>query len=298
MSASRPLEPSFASVQEIKQFGKRRKLNDTDRRRLAVHPDHQSLPRLFGSCRTERLAPRQENCLGGLEIQINGCPVGMPTNGIPEMTVHHVSPSRGLDREDLSTSNPLYSSPETIRDNPWKLTSNRLSLHPIQNPPAVGTGTAIDSHFPGQESFHCAVGKRLLRTSLLSNPRSSSRSMSQDTVPCPAGVSLRGLGINLGFSSTQGPSLGLYCSSPVEAAKSLPSVIDDASNCETPSWLQQSCRHVQCDDRVYSHLESIHHTRADHSNLSNSILNGPVGADHTVPVKIFGQLVRVQELHG
>lgn len=314
ISASRPLELSFASVQETKQFGKRRRLNDTDRRRLAVTQDHQPLPRLFESCRPDWRAPEQEICMEGLEIQINGRPVGLPTNETPEMIVQRASPSSGLDREDQSMSPPLDLGTKTTvsNENPWKLNSDRLSLRPTHNPSPVGTRRENSSHTPrakdsqscGRGNFRFAESESLPSTPHLLRRRLSGRSASRDTVPYPANVSLRSLEalspvrLDLGLSSTHPLDHELYRSSPVETAASPTPLIDYASNFESPGWLPQPQRHTQCDNPIPNHLESRCHARVETSNSLSPITKSPKGGGHDVSVKIFGQLVRMQELDG
>ncbi|GFF83951.1 hypothetical protein IFM47457_06315 [Aspergillus lentulus] len=73
VGAARPLKISFTPVEEVEQFGKRRRLTEADRTRIAA-VEHRAVPSEFTK---SRRAPRQNitsDRLGieGLEIKING----------------------------------------------------------------------------------------------------------------------------------------------------------------------------------------------------------------------------------
>jgi hypothetical protein len=81
VSATRPLELAFTTVEEVERFGKRRRLNDNDRRRLVAAKDNRStffeLPKYP---RRERHPSSIIDTVEDIQIQINGRPVGTHVN--------------------------------------------------------------------------------------------------------------------------------------------------------------------------------------------------------------------------
>ena len=73
---TRPLELAFTSTEEIERFGKRRKINDKDRKRLVAANNHGST---FFELPEQRRARNPSSVIGTIEdiqIEINGQPVG------------------------------------------------------------------------------------------------------------------------------------------------------------------------------------------------------------------------------
>ncbi|KAJ6018628.1 hypothetical protein N7522_000695 [Penicillium canescens] len=81
VSATRPLELAFTTVEEVERFGKRRRLNDKDRRRLVAAKDSGStffeLPKYP---RRERHPSSIIDTVEDIQIQINGRQVGTHVN--------------------------------------------------------------------------------------------------------------------------------------------------------------------------------------------------------------------------
>ncbi|KAJ5161306.1 hypothetical protein N7492_006698 [Penicillium capsulatum] len=300
VSASRPLELSFASVHETKQFGKRRRLNNTDRRRLAATRDNQSLPTLFESYRTSRRASEQDICLDGLNIEINGRPVGLPTDEIPEMIMHRTSPRR-LGHEDPVIPHSSDQNDKVTSQIAWNFTPNRLSLHPTHNLPLSGTRSKAPPYTPGAKNTQLAERNVLASRCLSSSPPLSSRghlarSVSQETVPYPAHDSprlpaLSPVGPGRDRSSAEDVGCEVYRSTIGIAISPTP-LVDKTPECESPSCLSQTQQHLLRDNDLFNCFDNSG-MPYDCSSPSNQ-----TGRDPERRVKIFGQLVRMQELDG
>lgn len=101
VSATRPLELSFTSVEEVERFGKRRKLNDKDRKRLVAANNN-------GSTFFERLRPpkRGRNSSSvidtieeDIQFKINGRPVARSNDSSGVVMNSMSSQSMLLDHE-------------------------------------------------------------------------------------------------------------------------------------------------------------------------------------------------------
>ncbi|KAF3013638.1 hypothetical protein E8E15_003374 [Penicillium rubens] len=81
VSVTRPLELSFTSVEEVERFGKRRKLNDKDRKRLVAANNNGST--FFERPRSQRRGRNSSSVIDTIEedihFEINGRPVA-PSN--------------------------------------------------------------------------------------------------------------------------------------------------------------------------------------------------------------------------
>lgn len=123
VSAARPLEITFAPAEEIERFGKRRKLNDNDRKRLSAAYGSNSQLSLLKSRETNAL---WNTDLDQVQIRINGRPVGMQQSDSQGMTTTNTSSqSMLLDYEE--TPNIPSSVPAK---KPWIPSPHRLSLQP------------------------------------------------------------------------------------------------------------------------------------------------------------------------
>jgi hypothetical protein len=73
---TRPLELAFTSAEELERFGKRRKLNDHDRKRLvAANHNGSTFFELPEQCRARNPSSVIET-IENIQIEINGRPVG------------------------------------------------------------------------------------------------------------------------------------------------------------------------------------------------------------------------------
>ncbi|KAJ5793452.1 hypothetical protein N7457_000051 [Penicillium paradoxum] len=91
VSATRPLEIAFMSVEEIERFGKRRRLNENDRKRLVAANSNGST--FFELPRPERRARNSFSIMDTIEniqIEINGRPVAQ-SNSSSEVVMNSMS---------------------------------------------------------------------------------------------------------------------------------------------------------------------------------------------------------------
>jgi hypothetical protein len=101
VSATRPLELAFASVDEIERFGKRRKLNNNDRKRLVAANNNGST--LFERPNPPQRSRNPSSVINTIEeeirFQINGRPVAQPNAGSRVVMNSVSSQSMLLDHE-------------------------------------------------------------------------------------------------------------------------------------------------------------------------------------------------------
>ncbi|CAI7575129.1 unnamed protein product [Penicillium pancosmium] len=134
VSLSRPLSIKFAPVEEVKRFGKRRKLNDADRQRLST-ANGRPIPALFHSRRKARRLPSEQDAYSSdqIQIQIDGQPTDLhrQSNIRPEITPSHHS------SESISLGQSISAAPRSSAHNhqqdklksPWQgLNGLRSSL--------------------------------------------------------------------------------------------------------------------------------------------------------------------------
>lgn len=115
VSAARPLEITFTPAEEIEQFGKRRKLNDHDRKRLSAAHGHRSLSGLATLCRNDRDASSKEAGLDQIKIRIDGRPAGLHSSGQGKSTNLSSSQSMLLDHETSLVPDPSARNSERCR---------------------------------------------------------------------------------------------------------------------------------------------------------------------------------------
>lgn len=128
VSAARPLEIAFNPPEEIERFGKRRKLNDHDRRRLSAAHGHRSLSGLATLCRTGRDTSPREVALDQIKIRIDGRLAGHHSSSQGKSTVVPSSQSMLLDHEASLVSHPSGRKSESSRPECARMTeSTRLS---------------------------------------------------------------------------------------------------------------------------------------------------------------------------
>lgn len=80
VSVTRPLELAFTSAQEIERFGKRRKLNDQDRKRLVEANTNGTTFFELPEQRRARHPSYVIDSIEDIQIEINGRPVGRSTD--------------------------------------------------------------------------------------------------------------------------------------------------------------------------------------------------------------------------
>lgn len=320
LSASRPLEISFASAEEIARFGKRRRLNDTDRKRLAV-PVHQPLPGLFQTCRPGRpdVSP-QVDYLDGIKIEINGRPVGGHSHESEDMAKDNTSPrSIPPDHGDttilhVSDQRPAQRSPGS----PWGKSSSRLSLRPSysQVPSDMLTKPspyrrAEDPESGGHQTSHASLDSCISPSPRHLDRELSARSLSHDTLPYPTDdfpemgprlatdekIPADQTGLGGIFASSQKPdyepSRGaekLFVASPTAI---LPHVMSDH---EPPGRLPKQ-RLPQSEFSSLNRPEATRHPKLmknEHQGSLHPFVELTTENARHEPIKVFGQLVRLQ----
>ncbi|KAJ5519558.1 hypothetical protein N7463_000011 [Penicillium fimorum] len=90
VSVTRPLELTFTSVEEIEQFGKRRKLNDKDRKRLVANNESTFFERPRPPRRSRNSSSMINTIEEGIQFEINGRPVAQ-SNDSSEVVMNSMS---------------------------------------------------------------------------------------------------------------------------------------------------------------------------------------------------------------
>ncbi|KAJ5884793.1 hypothetical protein N7495_009303 [Penicillium taxi] len=129
VSAAHPLDISFAQEEELEQFGKRRRLNAIDRKRLAVTHDNQPISGLFQSRQRTNFSEERIANTNHIKIRINGHLTKPHSEDSPEITTHPSSQTMLLDHEESSMPcTPRRGSDKSKTQDPWTQRTNRLSL--------------------------------------------------------------------------------------------------------------------------------------------------------------------------
>ena len=152
VSLARPLEIRFASAEERERFGKRRKLTDSDRKRLSVDHGASTLPGFFKSRKTGLGGP--EHSIGQIKVHINGQHAGSHLDDNEVSATLPSSHSMLLDHEGFMSpfSSNLEAPQKPPQEKLWNCGTCRLSLPPShsrtplrkQEPPATIEGHGIE----------------------------------------------------------------------------------------------------------------------------------------------------------
>ncbi|KAJ5593991.1 uncharacterized protein N7459_000199 [Penicillium hispanicum] len=332
VSAARPLEIAFAPVEETERFGKRRRLNETDRRRLSASHNEEApvgtLQRLFTSRRGDHAAEQSVN-LGQLKIRINGKPAGLRSSdsrGMTMTTNPHSSQSMLLDHEQSASIHHMDTDGnEAI--NTWRL--NRISLPPSYGRTSFQLGMSRDDapNTPTVKNLHF-VDSSLPRASNLgslipnSQPYDAQPGSSQRTSPAEdfshnaATSSIQErphftiddqeiaekMGLTITPESVRRPDCESVNSPREMLAPSPTLIITDAfPENKSSSWLSRPHRlsysrspHLSPRDTKLPGSEAHDSFYPGVSTVSQqSVRNG----SSTVPVKIFGQIVSLKNSH-
>ncbi|KAJ5623432.1 hypothetical protein N7490_012037 [Penicillium lividum] len=131
ISVARPLEMTFASLEEVRQVGKRRKLTDVDRKRLSTNEDL-TLPERFKSSKGK--IPEDID-LDHVKVRIDGHLAGSHLDDTQGTINHSSSYSMLLGSESPAPFHPTQqgSSPTLS----WKVAQGRLSLKPRHIAPCL-----------------------------------------------------------------------------------------------------------------------------------------------------------------
>ena len=320
LSAARPLEMSFASAEEIARFGKRRRLNDTDRKRLAVQ-DHQPLPGRFQTCWPGRpdVSP-QEDHLDGIKIEINGRPVGGHSHESEDMAKDNTSPrSIPPDHGDTTTLHVSDQRPAQLSTgSPWGKSPSRLSLRPSysQLPSDMLTKPspyrrAKNPESSGHQTSHASLDSCITTSPTHLGRELSARSLSHDTLPyptddfpemgprvatddkIPADQTERGTIFGSSQKPDYAPSRGaeeVFVASPTVV---LPHVMSDR---EPPSWLPKQ-RLPQSEFFGLNRPEATRNPelmKNEHQGSLSPFVEITTESACQEPIKVFGQLVRLQ----
>lgn len=316
VSAARPLEITFAPVEEIERFGKRRKLNDKDHKRLSAAPalGNNLQPSLSNSREPDALWNAD---LDRIRISINGRPVGMHSSDSQGLiTVNTSSQSMLLDHEQ----NPNFHSSAPAKT-PWALSPNRLSLQPNsgQAHPRFERSISPPLRTPAFKDFDSIKRKM---TPVLDpypfadtdmehrNPVFSERSVTQSPpLPDPTQSMRQHLTIDdqalveqtMVEERARQPNFGPY-RSPLGIPDASPNLrsTDVLPHSTASSWLPQTQRTGASSSPHTSHSHAATFRRpaanmSPHSNLSRNPFLDSTESNHRSPTaKVFGQIVQIR----
>lgn len=320
VSVARPLEIKFASVEEVGQVAKRRKLTDLDRKRLSAHGDF-TIP----ECYKRKLPSSESICLDQVKIRIDGRLAGSPSDDTQVLPTNNPSSySMLLDSEppalfqaDAQGSSPIL---------PWKISSGRLSLQPSHSrAPLRLEESGIPTKAPEAEQFDPA-GYTPLQTvaSKFNTPNSSpyrfrvetNRGTSIASFPRNTADSplprrrftiddqlLEGqMRFNTKLDSPRHSRPGSFCILR-QTSSPLPTLVPAGASFEhvDSSWLPQPWRVSQPSSPLNSRssfnnrMKMYQHTidEVPCSSLSSPSLEVTENPACPVSVKIFGQVVRL-----
>jgi hypothetical protein len=152
VSAARPLEVRFASAQEAERFGKRRRLTETDRKRLSATHVNQRTP-AFPKSDDWR---ENENALDRIQIKITGQPGSQ-----------HLQNGQGLQiPRHRHANHDLSQSPDLPRP---RLSANaRYSAHLRSDPSSTVAPPSTESIIPHRRHF--AIENQVLQEQMDCSP--------------------------------------------------------------------------------------------------------------------------------
>ena len=326
ISAARPLEIIFPSVEETKRFGKRRKLTDKDRERLSAAHVARPLTGLYQICQGGRKASLEEDTsLDSIKIRINGRLAGLHSDPSERlMTNHSSSQTMLLDYQDPLDSHSLADDgevgtledprkhinaclsvqsghsrapagleiPEISHDDTHLLNYSGSVKHTSAQPPDPGLFLASDSphHTCGrsdQKATQSSVHRDAVESSLCSKRRFTIDEQLLDEQ----------MSLALNPVSIRRPSREHSCGLEGTPAPSPTLVVENAfSNCEALSWLPQpqrpkNTRNPQLRDSYSTKLPGLVSREPARLSVLRPSLDPPEEAWPT-PVKIFGQSFR------
>lgn len=326
VSAACPLETKFATARELEQFGKRRKLTDSDRQRQAVEHGDKSL-RGWANHRTNYTRPvQQDTGLSHLKVHIDGQLAGSISPGTHVPTTQTSSYSMLLDQDEpVSPFSPsLPAQPKSTRRGPCGVVAGRLSLPSshmraplhLQPPASNVADTQEDGCFEHSDtkSMSRTANSRIDTTNhspcynrVEPEPvtfQSSFHQSATDVSPTrprhfTIDDQLLAEQMQLNTTSNSRGQLPYMLSSEEGPSPSPTRILTDVSmDPETSSWLQ----HPQTLPYSSSPLRTrdtglkrpAFHTATCTLPSSPSLVDEEGGA-HPVPVKIFGQSVQLEE---
>lgn len=322
VSAARPLKIVFASVEETERFGKRRRLNDTDRKRLSAGCGNRPFPRLAKSRQQGRDIPPHDTTLDQIQIQINGRPTGHHSSDSQALSTNNASSqSMLLDYEEPVISYPSGGDNESINPrNPWTDNSNRLSLQPsyARSPssfPRPRAGTPSTPISEGVESVDQDFSRiphlgRLAANSPLRHRRMElDRSVCQSSIAANSPLPIRRrftiddqvlaeqMGRDIALASVRRPDREPSRSPPSTLIASPTLLQPDALSCDTFSWLPRPQRLTLSSSPHFSrHAANFQESFTDErcrQFLVNPFLDAPESDHCSPPVRLFGQLVQI-----
>lgn len=313
MSAARPLEIAFAPVEEIERFGKRRKLNDNDRKRLSAAHGGQSLASHLKFCEADAL---WNDDLNRMKICINGRPVGIQSSDSQGMiTTNNSSQSMLLGHEEDMNLNSSASA-----NKPWNPSPNRLSLRPkfSHAPPRFESPMTPAPRTPAFEGVG-SIKRRVTpvpdRYQLANtnadphHPMLSARSVTQSpSIPDSPQPRHQHFTIDGPVPAEQTMIEEPVRPSPLEQSRSplgilnvSPKVLSAGTFTPAPSsWLRQPQRPDASSSPLTarSHATKLTHSAANQpppSNISSNPFLDAIGRDHCSPTaKVFGQIVQIR----
>lgn len=312
LSAARPLEVSFASVEETRRFGKRRKLTDTDRKRLTAALGDRPLPLLFQS--------RQED--GGfsgdidpkdIQIHINGhlANIGCEESRRPSTNNDHPSSqSTMLLDNEFTTLLPSRRPNKLPPSNDSQGTSNLCaewssrfhSSHErplLTEPRRQGIPGAGDSQSPFDQSFGSHIPNQI--TPSRHSPESSTLFATGGNILAeePPSDGPHGLTVidNLLAEQIQPSSPPPNERSFYQASVSSPELINSLSSGKASSWLPQPQRPAQLSSPLAFRFNAKRGNFVKEESPSSAYnLRSQDYATSPQQIKLFGQYIGAQDL--
>lgn len=297
VSVSRPLDIKFAPAEEFERFGKRRKLNDADRKRLSVAAGS-TIPGLLQSRRRARELSATSS-LDRIQIHIDGQPAGLHSTVGPElMPSSHSSSSMLLGHSTPVALNPSFNAHQQINhqgQDPWrKFGDFGPSLDPSANIPRAPS-TIPETMVLQETSF--VTPPRIATRSIVSRDLNSHRRIRLDRhgrhtdfTPAPTDSNRPRHFIIDDQVLAEQNGLGIHSDIDRRAISRSPSLVSTLLASPTMMEAPVSSKH-----NVPSRLSQPHivNTRITdhqfHSTDSGGLLKG---------VRVFGQLVRLNTQNG
>lgn len=311
ISAARPLEISFAPADEIERFGKRRKLNDGDRKRLSATYGNRPPSELLKSRESDALWSTN---LDQVKIRINGRPANFRAGASQEMSTNQPSSqSMLLDSEESIRCHRLGPAEDTRSHSP-----KRLSQQSSFGRASRGVrGPAFAPRYEGDDTDKRKMTQAFHRPQFAlpspeqPGPAFSERSVTQS--PSASGSPLlRPPNFAINNAEPARPTMttqGYNCAPTSDPFRSHMEILDapftlpqsdNLSNPPASSWLPQPQAPVSSSPHtIFSSAAKLRRPAAKESSYLNTPASPFATATHGSPgAKVFGQLVEIRSDDG
>ncbi|KAJ5692716.1 hypothetical protein N7462_002139 [Penicillium macrosclerotiorum] len=283
-SAARPLEITFTPVEDIERFGKRRRLNDADRKRLSTDlKSHIPLAFSTSNCKARGILPYDNPRPQQVQIPTHGEGTTMESNNTRDASTNKTSSHSMLLQQDEATvpRTPLAKPPADWTPSGKPVLNRRFCINPRRqnqvNSSQVVLSAPVSTGSPVPRRWGSTIDNQVLTNEIWFNSKSPSDQWQPHETP----------------------------RRPRETVSPSPTLIvtDMLSPRETPTWFSQRLpRPSRTNYAPNSHLQRpgvIHlqepSSRVDSRfNLSNSLLSS-MDPYISATVKIFGQAVYARD---